>query len=192
MKTMGILREDMVGGELTVVFDNCSGQNKNNTILKLLTHLVKMKYFHKVQFVFLIVGHTKNACDHLFNALKKVYQRENIYTFPALLQKLDAPDKVTIYKSHEEDFADWDDYLHLFYSSYAMKVKQNHIFSCKSNTWVGNQLHVDLHKSNRPEDLVVNHNAVKVGFLSQKDYPMISQGLKTALMQRYAFIKAFF
>ena len=132
MKTMGILREDMVGSELTVVFDNCSGQNKNNTILKLLAQLVEMYYFHKVQFVFLIVGHTKNACGHLFNALKKVYRRENIYTFPALLQKLDASDKVTIYESQEEDFADWDDYLRLFYSNYAKKVKQNHIFSCKS------------------------------------------------------------
>ena len=64
---MGILRDDRVGGELAVVVGNCSGQNKNDTILKLLTHLVEMKYFHKVQFVFLIVGHTGNVCDHLFN-----------------------------------------------------------------------------------------------------------------------------
>ena len=75
MKTMGILREDMVGGELTIVFDNCSGQNKNNTVLNMVPYLVEMKYFLKVQFVFLVVGHTKNACDHLFNALKKVYRR---------------------------------------------------------------------------------------------------------------------
>ena len=43
MRTMDIIREDMVDGELTIVFDNCSGQNKNNTILKLLVFLVELK-----------------------------------------------------------------------------------------------------------------------------------------------------
>ena len=88
MRTMGIIREDMVGGELIIVFDNCSGQNKNNTILKLLVFLVELKYFKKVQLLFLIVGHTKNACDQLFNALKNLYRQENIYTFPQLLHSL--------------------------------------------------------------------------------------------------------
>ena len=43
MKTMGILRENMLGGELTIVFDNCSGENKNNTVLKMVSYLVEMK-----------------------------------------------------------------------------------------------------------------------------------------------------
>ena len=33
----------MVGGELAIVFDNCSGQSKNNTILKLLVFLVEVE-----------------------------------------------------------------------------------------------------------------------------------------------------
>ena len=78
MKTMGIMREDMVGGELTIVFVNCSGQNKNNTILKLLVFLVEMEYFKKVQLLFLLIGHTTNACDHLLNVLKNIYRQEII------------------------------------------------------------------------------------------------------------------
>lgn len=66
---LNLLRENEQGGELNVVFDNCSGQNKNYTVLKLLLWLVEMKYFKRVNFVFLIVGHTKNSADRLFSAL---------------------------------------------------------------------------------------------------------------------------
>ena len=189
MRTMGIIREDMVGGELTIVFDNCSGQNKNNTILKLLVFLVELKYFKKVQLLFLIVGHTKNACDHLFNALKNLYRQENIYTFPQLLTRLDKSDKVTVTESVEVIFFDWDSLLSLFYASYVKKVKQNHIFQVEICNWKGNQLQVDLHLSNRPEDTAVKHNAVKQGFLSRNDYPMAPIGLKTAIQNRYAYIR---
>jgi hypothetical protein len=49
--------------KLTFVFDNCSGQNKNGMVLKLVVYLVEMDFFEEVQFVFLIVGHTKNPAD---------------------------------------------------------------------------------------------------------------------------------
>ncbi len=52
LKLRGILREDDPGGELNIVFDNCSGQNKNNTVLLLLVWLTEMGYFKKVNFVF--------------------------------------------------------------------------------------------------------------------------------------------
>ncbi len=35
LRKMQLLRDDEVGGELNIIFDNCSGQNKNNTVLKL-------------------------------------------------------------------------------------------------------------------------------------------------------------
>jgi len=31
LRGLNLLRKDLVGGELNIVFDNCSGQNKNNT-----------------------------------------------------------------------------------------------------------------------------------------------------------------
>jgi hypothetical protein len=65
LRLIGILRENDMGGELNIVFDNCSGQNKNNTVLKLLVWLTEMGYFRKINFVFLIVGHTKNAADRI-------------------------------------------------------------------------------------------------------------------------------
>jgi hypothetical protein len=56
-----------IGGELNIIFDNCSGQNKNNTVLRLIVFLTEMGYFKQVNFVFLVVGHTKNAADQILN-----------------------------------------------------------------------------------------------------------------------------
>ena len=48
LQIMGLLREEECGKELNSIFDNCSGQNKNNTVLKLVPYLVEMKMFKKV------------------------------------------------------------------------------------------------------------------------------------------------
>ena len=69
MKTLSdlnLLRGNEAGKELNIVFDNCTGQNKNNTVLRLVPFLVEMGFFEKVNFVFLVVGHTKNAADNPF------------------------------------------------------------------------------------------------------------------------------
>ena len=73
LQQLNLLRDDSAGGELKIIFDNCSGQNQNNTVLRLAAWLKQMGYFKKVKFVFLIVGHTKIAADRLFYSLKHEY-----------------------------------------------------------------------------------------------------------------------
>ena len=80
LREMKLLQDNEVSGELNIIFDNCSGQNKNNTVLKLAMWLKEMRYFKRVSFVFLIVGHAKNACNRLFNSLKHEYHKKNIFT----------------------------------------------------------------------------------------------------------------
>jgi hypothetical protein len=70
---------------LTLVFDTCSGQNKNGMALKVVVYLVELEYFEEVQFMFLIVGHTKNPADRLFNLLKILYHYLNIFTIKQLI-----------------------------------------------------------------------------------------------------------
>lgn len=86
LKLLNLLNSSKPGGELNIVFDNCTGQNKNNTVLCLVPWLTKMGYFKQMKFVFLIVGHTKNAADCLFNTLKLGYRKSNIFTLPELFR----------------------------------------------------------------------------------------------------------
>ena len=109
LRLLNLLQDDSVGGELNIIFDNCSGQNKNNTVLRLAAWLTQMGYFKKVKFVFLIVGHTKNAADRLFNSLKHEYRKENIFTMQALFDCLGVSDSVTVVPSVAKDFLDFDE-----------------------------------------------------------------------------------
>eukprot|EP00956_Cyclotella_meneghiniana_P033706 scaffold98469_cov63-Cyclotella_meneghiniana.AAC.3 len=57
LKSEGLLRENDPGLELNVIYDNCSGQNKNNTVLRYLLWLVELGYFRRINLIFLVVGH---------------------------------------------------------------------------------------------------------------------------------------
>ncbi len=52
LKLLELLDKSCARGELSIIFDNCTGQKKNNTVLKLLVWLTKMGYFKEVNFVF--------------------------------------------------------------------------------------------------------------------------------------------
>jgi hypothetical protein len=64
MKTLRHLNffwKDSIGSELNIVFDNCYRQNKNNTVLRLAAWLAQLGHFLKVNFIFLVDGHTKDV-----------------------------------------------------------------------------------------------------------------------------------
>jgi hypothetical protein len=83
-----ILKDDKPGELLTIIADNCSGQNKNNTVLRLPLWLVERGFLREVTILFFIRGHTKNACHRMFNIMKKKYHKSNTFTFPQLKKAL--------------------------------------------------------------------------------------------------------
>jgi len=159
LQLLNLLRDDEAGFELNIVFDNCSGQNKNNTVLKLAAWLKAMNYFKSVNFIFLIVGHTKNAADRLFNSLKDEYRKENIFTKEVLAEKLNKSDCVSVIPTAPEDFFNYDDLFKDLYRNLARQVKQNHIFSCIDDD------RFELRESNLDEHTVCFHKASKKGRL---------------------------
>jgi hypothetical protein len=124
-------------------------------VLKLAAWLKAMGYFKTVNFIFLIVGHTKNAADRLFNSLKSEYRQQNIFTMEALVEKLNTSESVTVHPSVHEDFVDYDSLFKIF-CDLAGKIKKNHIFSCDDD---GSQL--ILRQSNLDEHKGTIHKARK-------------------------------
>ena len=98
LRHLDLFKETMIGSELNIVFDNCCGQNKNNTVLRLAAWIAKLGYFNEVNFIFLIVGHTKNVADRLFNSLKVKYRKQNLYTFDQLAEALGTSRTITIHQ----------------------------------------------------------------------------------------------
>jgi hypothetical protein len=86
--------------KLTFVFKNCSGQNKNGMVLKLVVYLVEMAYFEEVEFMFLIVGHTNNDADRLFNLLKILYRSLNIFMMQQLIATVNTNEFQSLQRLH--------------------------------------------------------------------------------------------
>lgn len=80
--------ETVLRGEyarLVVYADNCSGQNKNNYVLKYLLALSHKGAFEEVAFKFFVKGHTKSAVDRGFGHVRKRFAREDVYTMEQLV-----------------------------------------------------------------------------------------------------------
>ena len=104
-----------------------------------------MRYFKRVSFVFLIVGHTKNACDCLFNSLKHEYHKKNIFTMDKLIVALGVSAKITVVPTVASDFLDYNDAFKALYIDLAGLVKNNHIFTCDGDD---NELIMKIRESN--------------------------------------------
>ena len=129
LKHLGMIIEGKTGKRLTIIMDNCSGQNKNNVVLRLALWLVEMKFFKEVCFSFYIRGHTKNACDRLFNQMKLNYRKAQVFTMDQLLNKLNEQPNVTVLQSTPHMFLDYSEMMDAFYSKFKGNVTINHVFA---------------------------------------------------------------
>jgi hypothetical protein len=78
------------GKSLDVAMENCGGQNTNNNVLRLAPHLAEMGYFRSYEFDLYIRGHTKNACDRLFNQMKIRFLKRDMYSYKNILEIIGA------------------------------------------------------------------------------------------------------
>jgi hypothetical protein len=123
------IRKVTPGKKLRIAMDSCGGQNKNNVVLHLALSLVDMRYFLTVEFVLYIHGHTKNACDRMFNQIKLKYHKKDIFSWSQALENLDTKDHVQIVDAQESMFNDYGALLDKSYGSFkARTIQKNHIF----------------------------------------------------------------
>lgn len=133
LKENNLLNKDDPIGEMTFSFDNCAGQNKNRMVLGYFAWLVEMGYLLKANVLFLVRGHTKNACDRLFNQLKKYFRKQNIYTSEQLYEALNKPDFVDVHWMAPEEFGDWHLSIDPIFKMPNGETKKNHNFTITKN-----------------------------------------------------------
>ena len=96
-------------------------------VLRLPLFLVECGFYEEVEFVFLIVGHTKNPCDARFNSLKLTFRHSNVYTMAQALEKLNEHWQCDAAEFH--DHRDWDKFLDVLYLRFdANTTKSFHNF----------------------------------------------------------------
>ena len=136
-------------------------------------------YFKCVNFIFLIVGHTQNAADRLFNSLKHEYRKKNLYTMEDLIVSLNRSDHVTIIPTCPEDFFDYDALFKDLFRNITRNIKQNHIFSCSS---VDDRM--NLRESNIADHKIKTHKCSKKGrHMTLTDLKVYSSGPALVTLQ---------
>jgi hypothetical protein len=135
LRELGWIKEDgSTGKQLTITLDNCGGQNKNNFVLHLAPWLVETKLFKKVEIIFYVRGHTKNACDRLFNQLKLRYHKHQTYKMKQMIELLNSSPNMTFKEASAEDFMDYGAMLDKYYKKFpAGKIQNNHVFWVKDS-----------------------------------------------------------
>jgi hypothetical protein len=129
--------------ELNFIMDNCGGQNKNRHVLRLLHFIVKRRIAVIARAIFLVRGHTKNACDRLFNTMKKQYRKCNSFTPDDLVESIKGNDKVDPFMVPEDVFKDWDTLENEFIRKPpAGNTNSNHIFTVDINRNNGNSMFI--------------------------------------------------
>lgn len=141
MTNFGWLSTGKCAKRLSIIMDNCSGQNKNNHVLRLALLLVELKYFEEVEFIFYVRGHTKNVCDRMFNLLKKRYHKSQVFSVEKLTQLLNEIDNVNYYHVNHEVFYNYQVLLSTFYHNIPTgAIKVNHLF------WVHHSQPTTMHR----------------------------------------------
>ncbi|ETO75436.1 hypothetical protein F444_08947 [Phytophthora nicotianae P1976] len=91
---------------LVVYADNCTGQNKNNHVIKLFLALVHMGVLERVDYKFFVKGHTKNSCDRGFGHIRKHVSRQDCWTMDHIISAVNnsAISYTTVHISHGNAF----------------------------------------------------------------------------------------
>ena len=115
--------------------DNCVGQNKNNAVLQYLIYRTLIGLHDKIQFSFMIVGHTKFAPDGYFGLIKKQYRRSNVYTYEQLVDVIEGSsvNSHNLCQRYQDtsgipnfEYRDWVKWLSKFFKSLPNITKYHH------------------------------------------------------------------
>eukprot|EP00835_Amoeboradix_gromovi_P003019 NODE_186_length_15678_cov_0.309262.p7 type:complete len:144 gc:universal NODE_186_length_15678_cov_0.309262:7726-7295(-) len=113
--------------------DNCVGQNKNNTIIKLLSWMCLLGKCNTIEFEFMMKGHTKFSPDSGFGHIKKKYTRENVFNLDqvkSIIESSSITNECKVFPSHR--FKDYRSKLDLVFNDIS-GIAKYHVFLFKAD-----------------------------------------------------------
>ena len=121
-------------------------------------HTNAMKFFTAVNFIFLIAGHTKNVADRMFNTLKGVFRKSQIWSMDVLYDKL-ASRTCEIHPYKEGDFKKYGEFFDKFYKKYNAVLKY-HMFSCSRDDIKNNNVIIRVQEYDADDALKMNQKMI--------------------------------
>ena len=190
LRERGLLDDKKKRFQLSIVMDNCGGQNKNNHVLRLAPYLIEKGYFYIVEFQFLVAGHTKNEADKRFNNLKQGYRHKNIYTMDQLVKTCNESPYVKAKQVYWDDFFDYKKFFESIYKK-LHAVNKYQIFSSMEVTrhLPGQLAHdgigtVQFKTSDLDDAEVIEQNIIKTNIGTTERQSLLNAGPEKMYTQR--------
>lgn len=126
-----------INSEILILFaDNCVGQNKNNAMIQYLYYRLLTRKNIKIEYNFLLAGHTKFAPDRNFGLLKAKYALSNIDCLQDIVDTVFAssPNGFNVAVSTVNPltyervvpWSYWDTFLKAFFKKFPGMLKYHH------------------------------------------------------------------
>ena len=123
-------------GEKYVVIhaDNCTGQNKNNAMIKYLAWRVMNGLHTKIIYSFMVAGHTKFSPDGFFGLFKLKLHHSEVDTLEDLAQVVkdstpggyNIPQLIVNNNERRVNFFNWTEFLDNYFDRVPNILKQHH------------------------------------------------------------------
>ena len=156
-------------GEKRIVIhaDNCSGQNKNNAMIKYLMWRIENGLHNKITYSFMVAGHTKFSPDGFFGLFKLKLRNSEVENLEDLVKVVEKSSiegyntAQTIFNgsgTREVHFYKWTEFLNQFYNNIKDISKQHHFSLSADNIGVielkheinGDMTTINIMKKDKP------------------------------------------
>ena len=141
--------------ELLLFCDNCPGQNKNNTVIRMCMALVETR-FKKVEQIYPIRGHSFLPCDRDFGTVKKLLRRFDrifsVHEFTRLIITSSASRKFTVMEVEKNDIWDFKNWWTKFYKKniVSLETSKKGIPRRQQQNFSVSQFHHFRHDASKP------------------------------------------
>ena len=98
--------------------DNCPGQNKNNYVIWFFQDLIRREVYSRIDYKFLMVGHTYGPTDRSFGVLERYTSRiETVYTPQQWYEHIhNAASGIVVTEMKQSSFRDYRQHLRRMYT----------------------------------------------------------------------------
>ena len=88
--------------EITMLVDSCGDQNNINVMIHFPNMIKEGILSGTDNFHFFIKGHTNNDCERVFNSLKVMYWKQNVFNFDKCREVLNTRNNVEVIQMFDE------------------------------------------------------------------------------------------
>ena len=150
------------------IYDNCTGQNKSNTVFKFEVLQTVLGFYDTKNKLFLLPGHSHNSSDVKTAELNSCLKKKNLYTAKQVCKELQALKNSEAFILEKEHFFEWEAFLDKYIKNMPPGFTSFYCFEISGGSVVMKRLCTEVTGEEiETKVLVENVEATKIAILAE-------------------------